>query len=57
VCAEGLDDDVPQTSISVDRGLVRLLAGFGEFVAGDVELDLVGKLLACQGLQACNAVP
>lgn len=57
MCAEGLNDNVPQSSIRVDGRLVCFLAGFWELGAVDVELELVGKFLPCKRFQASNAVP
>lgn len=54
--AEGLDNDVAQSSIRVDGGFVRFLASFRQLVTVDVCLDLMRELLSGERLQARNAV-
>ena len=54
--AEGLDNNIPQATVRIDGSLVGLLAGFGQLIAGDVQLDLLGELLARKGFEARNAI-
>jgi hypothetical protein len=56
VGAEDLDNDIPQATIRVYGSLVGLLACFWELDAANVQLDLLGKLLARKGLEAGDAI-
>jgi hypothetical protein len=56
VCAEGLDDQVPQPTVWVNSRFIRLLAGFWELWAAEVERDLERELAACKRLETCYAV-
>jgi hypothetical protein len=51
-----LDDNVPQTTVSVEGGFVRLLARLWKLSAAKVQIELIHKLLARKCFQARDAV-
>lgn len=54
--AKGIDNNIPQSTIGVDGGLVYFLASFWELITVDIQLDLSRELVAGQRLQTRNAI-
>jgi len=54
--AESLNDDVPQSAVSVKGRLVCLLACLRKFRAVKMQVQFLCKFLPCKGFQACNLI-